>query len=199
MKDFWNQRYNREDFVYGITPNAFFKQFIDTNKPGKLLLPADGEGRNGVYAALNGWEVDAFDYSKEAKKKALKLADKHAVQLNYTVEDFESVTLPENHYNAVALIYAHMPSDIRRNIHRKIIKSLKTGGMLILEAFSKEQMNYSSGGPRNIDMLYNPEDIKRDFEHLDITYLEQMTIHLDEGEHHQGEGNVIRMIAKKSK
>jgi len=199
MKDFWNKRYKREDFVYGITPNAFFKQFIDTHKPGKILLPADGEGRNGVYAAYNGWEVDAFDYSEEAKKKAIRLADKYDVQLNYTVEDFESVTFSENHYDAVALVYAHMPSDTRRKIHRKLIKSLKKGGMLILEAFSKEQMNYSSGGPKNIDMLYNPEDLKKDFERLDITYLEQMTIHLDEGEHHQGEGNVIRLIAEKSK
>jgi len=197
MKDFWNERYDGEQFVYGLTPNTFFKQFIDTHNSGTILLPADGEGRNSIYAAKKGWQVDAFDFSEEAKKKALNLADQEGIKINYYISDFESVELPDSHYDVVALIYAHMPSNIRQSIHRKLSDSLKSGGYIIMEAFAKDQINRSSGGPKNRDMLYSVEDIKKDFETLDIQQLEQTTVKLDEGKHHQGEGEVIRLRAKK--
>lgn len=197
MKDFWNDRYSDEQFVYGQTPNTFFRKFIDDHDSGVILLPADGEGRNGVYAAKQGWRVDAFDFSKEARKKALKLAEREGVTIKYHIADFESVELPDNHYDTIALIYAHMPSAIRRTIHRKLVDSLKIGGFLIMEAFAKDQIDRSSGGPKNRDMLYATEDLKKDFKALDIQLLEQTTVKLDEGKHHQGEGDVVRLIARK--
>lgn len=76
MQDFWNERYNREEYVYGEAPNEYFRQQLQTLTPGSILMPLEGEGRNGVYAAGLGWQVDAFDMSTEGKRKALQLAKK---------------------------------------------------------------------------------------------------------------------------
>jgi hypothetical protein len=59
----WDERYNLPEYIYGTEPNQFLKNFIQKNKPGKILLPGDGEGRNSVYAAQSGWKVYAFDSS----------------------------------------------------------------------------------------------------------------------------------------
>ncbi|HEY0354603.1 MAG TPA: hypothetical protein VGC29_00285, partial [Flavisolibacter sp.] len=80
---FWNKRYADNNWVYGVQPNRFFKQFIDSHKPGRILLPAEGEGRNAVYAAKKGWTVDAFDFSVVARQKALQLAENNNVHINY--------------------------------------------------------------------------------------------------------------------
>ena len=92
MKQFWDQRYAENETVYGFTPNQFFKQFIDGRKPGSILLPAEGEGRNAVFAARLGWEVDAFDSSSVARKKALDFAAKENVTKLYARwEELEAV------------------------------------------------------------------------------------------------------------
>ena len=76
MKEFWEIRYAEKQYAYGENPNVYFKEQLDKLKPGKILLPAEGEGRNAVYAAKQGWEVMAFDLSSEGKNKAEKLAAK---------------------------------------------------------------------------------------------------------------------------
>lgn len=197
MKDFWNSRYEEDQFAYGTKPNQFFKDFIDQNKPGKILLPGDGEGRNGVYAAQMGWEVDAFDFSESAKDKAMELAAKRDVTINYFNSDFESVELRPNYYDVIALIYVHIANNKRRSIHKKYIESLKPGGYIVFEAFTKEQLKYQSGGPKKPEMLYDLEDIKEDFKGLSMITIRQETIELNEGLYHQGNGDVIRLIAQK--
>lgn len=81
--DFWNEMYGTEEFRYGTTPNEFFKEKLDKMKPGSVLLPAEGEGRNAVYAATQGWDVTAFDISAQGKEKAVQLAKQHNVSINY--------------------------------------------------------------------------------------------------------------------
>ncbi len=83
MKDFWNERYAAREYVYGKKPNQYFKKNIDGLTPVKILLPCKGEGRNAVYAAQKGWDVEAIDFSVEGKKKALSLALKNNVSINY--------------------------------------------------------------------------------------------------------------------
>lgn len=116
----WNNRYSENEIVYGDQPNRFFKKFIDDHVPGKILLPAEGEGRNAVYAASKGWEVDAFDFSEEARKKAIALSAKKNVHLNYWRQEIENFNAKEK-YDAVGLIYVHLPKDIRQNFHRQVI------------------------------------------------------------------------------
>jgi 2-polyprenyl-3-methyl-5-hydroxy-6-metoxy-1,4-benzoquinol methylase len=197
MRNFWDERYSQAEYIYGKEPNLFLKEMLNTVEPGTLLLPGEGEGRNAVYAAGMGWQVDAFDSSMEAQKKAQKLAYDKNVKINYTLSDLKTFNYHANHYDAIGLIYIHMAPQLRKEMHHKIIESLKPGGILILEAFSKEQLEYSSGGPKDKEMLFDIEDIKDDFSKLSIEILKKEVVELNEGMGHSGLGSVIRFVGRK--
>jgi 2-polyprenyl-3-methyl-5-hydroxy-6-metoxy-1,4-benzoquinol methylase len=192
----WNERYSNNETVYGKEPNAFFKLFIDLHKPGSILLPAEGEGRNAIYAAKKGWQVDAFDYSTVAKEKALKNAERENVIINYQEKAIENF-VADKQYDAVALIYIHLPQPVRPLFHEQVYNALKPGGFLILEAFSTEQINYNSGGPRDISMLYTAPMLCKDFQLLHILNCEQKIVHHNEGPFHQGAASILRLIGQK--
>ncbi len=196
-KQFWNERYSGNHFVYGENPNIFFKQEISRLTPGKLLMPAEGEGRNAVYAAYKGWSVDAFDLSEKAKKRAMELAKRHHVSINYVVSSYQDFEIKPASYNAIGLIYAHIHNSLRRQIHRKLIEGMKSGGTLILEGFSKDQLGNNSGGPKDIDMLYSKEELIKDFQSLDLIKAESIKTVLSEGNHHTGKANIVRVVGKK--
>lgn len=198
MKDFWENRYQEPEYAYGLEPNAYLRSFIENNPAGRLLLPGEGEGRNAVYAALTGWQVDAFDFSEQAREKALRLAAEQKVQINYLITDFTNLQLNAREYDAVALIFTHMPPQIRRAVHRQLANHLKINGTLLLEAFSKEQIHNNSGGPRNEVMLYTLEELREDFRYLKIDEITQLDVELDEGKYHRGKANVIRLLARKT-
>jgi SAM-dependent methyltransferase len=197
MENIWDQRYGQEGYIYGKAPNAFFKQETDRLKPGKILLPAEGEGRNAVYAAKNGWQVLALDMSQAGRNKALKLAEEAGVGIQYEICDLTSCLLPENEFDALAIIFAHFPSETRRLVYRKLLGALKPGGTLILETFSKKQFGKTSGGPQNLDMLNNIEELKLDFKDLDFKEISESEVDLQEGDFHVGKAKVIRIVAVK--
>jgi SAM-dependent methyltransferase len=197
MKDFWEERYKNQAFVYGESPNVFFAEILITLTPGKIILPCDGEGRNAVFAAKMGWDTYAFDLSEAGKKKALLLASNAGVEVDFQVEDAMHINYPENQAAVVALIYAHLPPLIRQALHKKVFSWLKPGGKLILEAFNPLQLNNHSGGPKTIDMLYTKDMLNADFSALQIDYIEDVEIELSEGDFHKGRAEVIRLIATK--
>jgi len=197
MKEFWDSRYAEKEFVYGKEPNLYFKHQIDKLKAGKILLPAEGEGRNAVYAAKCGWNVDAVDQSETGKEKALNLALVNQVKIQYDVADLQIYSFPENEFDAIALIFAHFPPELRKYIHKKITKSLKTNGVLILEAFSKNQIKHESGGPKNIEMLYSLDEMLADFKGFEILESTEQEVELNEGIYHKGIAEIIRFLAIK--
>jgi len=195
--EIWNQRYAEYDTVYGELPNQFFKEQLQQLVSGKLLLPAEGEGRNAIFAAKAGWHVDAFDYSSMASIKALKEAVKIGVSINYTVQEIESCHLPLNTYDAIGLIYVHLAPKIRTAFHAKFVASLKPGGRLILEGFSTEQLRYSSGGPKDQAMLYSSELLLNDFHNLLTIQNSEERLRLNEGPFHQGQAGLVRFVGVK--
>ncbi len=195
-RQFWDQRYADNDSVYGLEPNRFFKQFIDQRKAGTILLPAEGEGRNAIYAARKGGKVDAFDFSSVAVNKAIRAATNEKLVINYQVKNIESFTAA-NQYDAVALIYVHVPPEIRKKFHLEVVKSIKPGGFLVLEAFAKEQIQFQSGGPKDESLLYDAPSICEDFQSLHIMNCEQKDIQLNEGSHHKGNASVLRLIGQR--
>ncbi|GJQ63471.1 MAG: methyltransferase [Melioribacteraceae bacterium] len=197
MKDFWDKRYSEKNFAYGKEPNKFFDLELRKLEPAKLLLPGEGEGRNAVSAAKLGWDVTALDYSISAKEKADKFAKETDVKINYIVTDLLEYQFPEDYFDAAALIFLHLDEDSREKLHELIIKSLKPGGVLIGEFFSKEQLKLNSGGPKNIDMLYSLEQIYTDFHTLDLEIFSRETPLLDEGDFHNGKAETIRIVGKK--
>lgn len=198
MKDMWEQRYGADEYAYGEEPNAFFKACLDRiPAPGRLLLPAEGEGRNAVYAARRGWKVDAFDFSAAGREKALRLAERHGVHINYELADYEAARIEPGAYDAVALIFAHKHESIRGAVHRKLASALKPGGHLFLEAYSKEQLAYGTGGPPSEQLLYALDDLRKDFSDLDIVELEKVEAEIHEGRYHTGLARVVRLVARR--
>ncbi|MBU0696191.1 MAG: class I SAM-dependent methyltransferase [Bacteroidetes bacterium] len=202
-KEFWNQRYAAVGFAYGEEANEFLKETLVDIPKGKILFPADGEGRNGVYAATLGWQVSSFDLSEEGKKKALKLASqKNIIQLDYQVGDLKDLSYPEQSFDAIALIFAHFSGDIKSDYHHLLQKYLKKGGYVIFEAFSKNHLAYNSvnpkvGGPKDLVTLTSLEEVKDDFKDFEIIRLEEMEVELNEGNYHLGKGAVVRFIGLK--
>lgn len=198
MKDFWNQRYSEDEWVYGKSPNAFFKEQLDGIPPGKIILPAEGEGRNAVYAAGLGWDVTALDYSEAAREKALRLANKAGLSIDYKVVDLSVTRLPSSTYDAAAFIFVHLPRSVIQEAYRAVIDSLKPGAGIILEVYAEKQLGRSSGGPKDIRVLYTEEKVRKLLEGTQIEYLEECETVLDEGPYHQGKAMVIRAVAYKS-
>lgn len=195
--EFWDVRYSDNEYAYGTQPNTYFKLFIDNNSPGKILLPGEGEGRNAVYAALKGWEVYAVDQSQAGMDKAKKLAEINNVKIDYQVQDLSSLDSETDSYDAIALIFLHLPPQVREHIHHKFIRLLKPGGLLLTDAFSKSQLGRQTGGPPVLEMLYDEEVLRKDFADLNILELYETIEEYDEGSYHQGECAIIRMIARK--
>jgi hypothetical protein len=196
MQQFWDQRYAENETVYGNEPNKFFRLFIDQHKPGTLLLPAEGEGRNAVYAASRGWQVDAFDFSQVAREKALDFARGERVVINYELKNIADFKAGKQ-YDAVGLIFVHLPEVLRKKFHQEVYNSIKPGGFMVLEAFAKEQAQLESGGPRDATLLYDAPSLCNDFPFLHMISCEQKEIFLEEGDYHKGKASVLRMIGQR--
>jgi SAM-dependent methyltransferase len=197
LENFWNKRYSETGYAYGKDPNSFFKTQLKNLSPGNILLVGEGEGRNAVFAALNNWTVEAFDLSEEGRKKALKLAEENQVSINYQIADALTIEYPKENFDVIALIFFHLPSPQRQIIHKKVQNWLKPNGTLLLEAFTTEQLGKSSGGPKDLSMLYTSQLLLEDFKELEIAGISEGLFALNEGEYHKGQANLIRLIAKK--
>lgn len=202
MKNFWDERYKEPEYVYGEEPNVYIKSKLDTLEVGKVLFPLEGEGRNINYAAENGWEAYGFDSSVEGKKKALYMAIKKVILIDYLLADLEEVTYETESFDVLGLCYAHFSEEKRREYHQKMASYLKVGGHLILEGFSKQhtrfqETNPTAGGPKEVSMLFDLEEVKADFPNFEFLEAIQTETTLAEGEGHKGEAEVIRIFAKK--
>lgn len=199
MNNFWDERYSNPNYVYGTQPNQFFKEQIDKLRPGRILLVGEGEGRNAVYAAKLGWQVDAVDSSLAAKGKAMNLAKQNNVTINYETADIYTHNFPADTYDAIGIIFLHVNENQKESeiFYKKLNDSLKIQGKVILELFSKNQLGKKSGGPQELSMLCSVEQIKKYFPKLKHEILREENIFLSEGEFHQGEASVIRFVGEK--
>jgi 2-polyprenyl-3-methyl-5-hydroxy-6-metoxy-1,4-benzoquinol methylase len=200
--DRWNDRYSNEEFAYGTAPNNFLKEQLEKLNSGTILFPAEGEGRNAVFAAQLGWKVSAFDISAEGKNKALKLAEANNILIDYQVGELETLNYQAEQFDVIALIYAHFPAAIKSFIHQTLETYLRKDGYIIFEAFSKKHLEYLAindkvGGPKDIESLFSIEEIQSDFPDYEIIQLEEKEIELNEGLFHNGKGSVIRFVGKK--
>lgn len=198
----WDERYDSELFAYGTEPNHYLKHQLNQLTPGSILFPAEGEGRNAVFAATKGWKVSAFDISMNGRKKALQLAEQNQVTIDYQVGELSALHYEKETFDVIALIYAHFPADIKSSIHQMLQQYLRKGGLIIFEAFSKSHLEYIAknekvGGPKDIESLFSIDEIKTDFPDYDITELRETEIELKEGLFHNGTGSVIRFVGRK--
>lgn len=169
---------------------------------GKILFPAEGEGRNAVYAATLGWDVFAFDISVEGRNKAIRLAEHNNVSIDYRVGELPTLNYREKQFDAIALIYAHFPPQIRSAYHKMLDTCLRKDGIIIFEAFSKKHLEYrlkneKVGGPADLASLFSVEELQSDFRDYEIITLAEEEVELNEGLYHNGNGSVIRFVGRK--
>lgn len=200
--DKWNERYRNEAYAFGETPNLYLKEQLEKLTPGAILFPAEGDGRNSVFAAACGWEAHAFDISKEGRDKAHKLAKKNNVTIDYQVGELPVLDYQDNQFDAIALIYAHFPAEIKSRYHKMLNRFLRKDGVVIFEAFSKKHLDYNSknpqvGGPRDLASLFSVEELKSDFSNFEIVELVETEIELNEGLYHVGKASVVRFAGKR--
>ena len=193
----WDQRYASRDFVFGRAPNQFLRNQAHQLPKGKILCAGDGEGRNGVWLARQGYEVISVDYSDVGLAKACKLAAECDVNIRFIHAEILEFDLMDLKLDGIVNIYLHMTGREIRRMHEKYRNALNPGGVLLAEVYSKDQLQDSSGGPKSIGALYDIEYFKRDFSGWNNLYLAQEIINLNEGNGHVGAASVVRAVLQK--
>ena len=199
-KEFWNKRFNNQEFIFGKEPNEYLVQQAKTYlKPNqKVLCIADGEGRNGVWLAKQGMKVVGFDVSDIALEKAKLFAKDNQVEIAYSLSDTDGFNWQENTYDAVIGIFIQFAEpQMRARIFQQAYTALKPGGIFILQGYTPKQLDYKTGGPSLIAHLYTEEMIRglvKDFQILDLCSYEK---ELNEGARHAGMSALLGLVAKK--
>lgn len=193
---FWNERYAAHEYLYGTEANTFLVENADLLR-GPVLSLSEGEGRNAVFIASRGLSVLGVDCSEVGLEKARSLAKSHGVIIETEVADLAGFGPKENHYGAVVSISAHLSGSIRNRLYPLIERALKPGGIVLLEAFSENQLTKDTGGPKDIDMLMSVAKLLREFPNLKPVQAREIEREVCEGEGHTGMASVVQFIARK--
>lgn len=193
----WNERYGGEGFAYGEEPNDFLAEHAAEIPPGRVLCLADGEGRNSVWLARQGYEVTSVDLSPVGVEKAKRLAARHGVNVNAIAADLADFDIEENHWQGIVAIYAHVPLATRKRMHAACVKGLVPGGVFILESYSPDQPKYGTGGPKERDFLMSEQDMRSELAGLQFEIAHEIVREILEGRYHTGEGAVVQVLARK--
>ncbi len=193
----WDERYSEQGYTYGTTPNAFLVSVVDRLPQGKILMLAEGEGRNAVYLASLGYQVTAVDSSAVGLGKAAALAEERGVKITTVVADLGEYRIEPGLWDGIVSCYCHIPSPIRTALHKAVVRGLKPGGVFVLEGFSKEQMDYDTGGPKNLDMLLALDDLKHELDGLDFSHSVKLVRDVKEGRGHTGLASVVQLVCVK--
>lgn len=196
-KKFWNERYATGDYLFGVDPNSFLTEYADL-LAGPVLSLSEGEGRNAVFLASLGLEVHGIDLSEVALSKARALAELKNVKIQTEVADLASYEPKENTYGSAISIFAHLPSVIRNRLYPLVEASLKPGGIIVLEAYSENQLKRDTGGPKDPDMLMTVNKIRREFPNCEPMLAHEIEREVCEGAGHTGLASVVQFVARKS-
>ena len=191
----WDERYGQDEYVYGTTPNDFLVECLAGRQIGRTFSAAEGEGRNAVWMATHGADVESLDSSQRGVEKTLRLAESRGVKVDARVGNLEEVQLAADTYNTVVSIFAHMPSEHRAMLHSKFVQALKPNGILVLEAYTPDQLKFSTGGPKDVDMLLTVDKLRDELQGVDFVVLREVERDVIEGTLHTGRAAVVQCLA----
>lgn len=196
----WNDIFDKPDYIFGTEPNDYLVEKKEYFKPAqKVLMVADGEGRNSVWAAELGMNVDAFDLSEKAVEKAKKLAAEKGVSVNFFISGVDEWRWADEKYDVVVAIFVQFATpNMRARLFANCIKTLKKGGLIILQGYTPKQLEYKTGGPDIVEHLYTEEMLRDYFHSLDILELKSYDAFISEGVRHTGMSGLIGMLARKN-
>jgi SAM-dependent methyltransferase len=195
----WNRRFADDGFLFGTAPNGWLREHAGVWQPGqRVLCVADGEGRNSVWLAQQGLQVDAFDIAEVGVAKARRLAAEQGVDVNFSVSDCDAFPWPEAAYDGVAAIFIQFADpELRTRLFANIRHCLKPGGALVLQGYTPRQLEYRTGGPPIESHLYTEALLREAFAGMDITALREYEADLEEGSGHRGHSALIGLVARR--
>lgn len=199
--EMWDQRFSSEEYAYGKEANVWLSERVSQINPppnNRALFPADGEGRNAVWAARIGWNSEVFDLSIVGKQKCHLLAQEHAVSVDYDVDDLALREFSQQSYDLIACSWFHTPSEIRKVHMPRMLHSLKSGGHFVMEGYHTSQMPLQSGGPKSLDLLFDLDEVLGELTgekapQMHIIHIAVTSTVLDESELHKGQARVVRI------
>ena len=191
----WNQRYSEPGFAYGTDPNDFLvASSMQLQPESEVLCLAEGEGRNAVYLATLGHRVTAVDSSAVGLEKARSLAREYSVTIRTIEADLDDFSIEPGSFQAIVSIFCQLPPAVRQRLHQKVCAGLVSGGIFILEGYAKRQIELNTGGPRDIDLLMDLEELKRELDQLELHQAIEIERDVHEGSYHDGTGAVVQII-----
>jgi SAM-dependent methyltransferase len=194
----WDERYCAVALAYGSEPNRWLVAQASRIEPGgRVLSLGEGEGRNAVWLASQGFSVVAVDASRVGLEKAHRLAAQRGVVMKTILEDLERYRPSPATFDLVISIFVHLPPSIRAAIYEAAASALKPGGLLVLEAFTPRQLTWKTGGPKQADWFYEPATLRADFAGIEWEALDEAEVELDEGPFHQGRAAVVRGLGRR--
>ncbi|MEK4556243.1 class I SAM-dependent methyltransferase [Jeotgalicoccus sp. FSL K6-3177] len=196
----WDEKFKTDEYVYGVEPNEWLRSVLNEQTDKDIALLAEGEGRNAVYLAKLGNKVTTYDFSKEGIEKTKRLAESEDVDVDTHLQDITvKNVLPRESYDISASIFGHVPESGKYEMFANLIECVKPGGLIIFEFYSVNQLEYKTGGPKDITMLYEVDEIKsylEDFS-LEVISLKEVVTERNEGTAHNGQASVIQGQLKK--
>lgn len=191
--DAWNARFSGDGWAYGKEPNSWLEERIKPGN-GKALVPADGEGRNAVWIASQGYDTTVFDLSDVGREKCALLAAEKGVEVFYEVDDLSIRDFSTSTYDLIACSWFHVPWSMFCEHYPRMLSSLKSGGEFICEGYHTSQMDMTSGGPKSLDLLWDLDEVMEVIsEGFIIKHAKVETVELDESDLHRGPAHVVRL------
>lgn len=197
--EFWNQRFATESYVFGTRPAAFLVDHAHHVPPqSRVLVPADGEGRNSVFLAELGHRVVATDVAEEGLAKARKLAAARGADVDFRHLDLQGWQWPDAAFDAVVAVFIQFaPPTLRDEIFAGMKRSVRPGGVILLHGYTPKQLEYRTGGPSALDQLYTEELLRTAFGDWELLRLAAYERDLEEGEGHKGRSAVVDLVARR--
>jgi len=193
----WDERYSKKEYVYGKTPNEFLKANVESIPKGRVLSLAEGEGRNAVYLAKQGYRVTAVDASLVGIEKGRRLAKENEVEVEFIHADLVNYDLENCQWDAIISIFCPLPSLVRRTLYKKVESGLKAHGVFLLEAYTPDQLKHGTGGGNSIDVMQTKHSLSCELPGLSFQHLVELERNVVEGIYHTGIGAVVQAIAQK--
>ena len=193
----WDERYSAEDYAYGTEPNTFLTANFARLPMGRVLSLAEGEGRNAVFLAQQGYEVTGVDGSQVGLAKAKALADSRGVAAHWVHADLADYELGKNGWDGIVSIFCPLPPAIRQALYRKVLAALKPGGVFLLEAYTPAQIQHGTGGGKSLEMMQTAASLRAELPGLDFVHLVELERDVVEGVFHTGLGAVVQAIGVK--
>jgi len=194
----WDDRFKAEAYAYGKTPNQFLEENYEVIPKGKVLSLAEGEGRNAVFLARQGYAVTAVDSSQAGLQKAERLAEENGVSIELVQADLTVFDMGENCWDGIISIFFPLPSALRKELHKRVVAGLKPNGVFLVEAYTPEQLKHGTGGGSSADSMQTKESLSQELEGLKFKHLTELERDVIEGIYHTGLGAVVQAIAIKA-